>query len=149
MDKYDGIINKPEMEDLFIEHGLHKYIDKWKSASGKWVYKYIKKPKITASHLADDLLDGRKHINIAESIRKREPVLGTKKKYNKKSLIYNTISKGIRQSNSKHSYTKREMARKKREFEKEYAESKKRMNKMHSDFEKEYAQVSRNIKRAK
>ena len=45
MNEYDGVITKPEMEDLFIEHGLHKYIDKYLGKNGKWIYRY--KQKIT------------------------------------------------------------------------------------------------------
>lgn len=46
---YDGIINKPPMEEI-IEHGwvkdaaakVHKYLKRWKNKAGKWVYQYTK-----------------------------------------------------------------------------------------------------------
>lgn len=37
----------------YLEHGKFKYIDKWKSKSGKWVYKYAEDVKKKASELND------------------------------------------------------------------------------------------------
>lgn len=53
MDTYDGIINKPEMKDLFVEHGLHKYIDKYLGKNGKWIYKYAGQAKSAANGLVN------------------------------------------------------------------------------------------------
>ena len=47
MNKYDYVINKPSIEDVFIEHGwlkdqaakVHKYIKRWRNKAGKWVYR--------------------------------------------------------------------------------------------------------------
>ena len=43
---YDGVNTKPPIEELYLEHGLadraHKYIEKYKNAKGKWVYKYYR-----------------------------------------------------------------------------------------------------------
>lgn len=48
MDKYDYVIAKPEMEDIFIQHGwvkdqaakVHKYIERHRGKNGRWIYKY-------------------------------------------------------------------------------------------------------------
>ena len=37
----------------YLEHGKFKYIDKWKSKSGKWVYKYAEDVKQNARNLND------------------------------------------------------------------------------------------------
>lgn len=37
----------------YLEHGKFKYIDKWKSKSGKWVYKYAEDAKQKARKLND------------------------------------------------------------------------------------------------
>lgn len=43
MDNYDGIINKPKMEEILYHAGFHKYIDKYLGKNGKWIYKYKSK----------------------------------------------------------------------------------------------------------
>lgn len=45
MDKYDGIINKPDIEEVLYHAGFHKYIDKYMGKNGKWIYKYAKSIK--------------------------------------------------------------------------------------------------------
>ena len=45
---YDGIINKPPLEEVYLEHGwlkdqaakVHKYIERHRGKNGKWIYKY-------------------------------------------------------------------------------------------------------------
>ena len=37
----------------YLEHGKFKYIDKWKSKTGKWVYKYAEDAKKKAQKLND------------------------------------------------------------------------------------------------
>ena len=49
MDKYDGIINKPEMEEVLYHAGFHKYIDKYLGKNGKWIYKYANQAKSAAT----------------------------------------------------------------------------------------------------
>ena len=36
---YDGIITKPPLDELYHEKA-HKYVERYKSPTGKWVYKY-------------------------------------------------------------------------------------------------------------
>lgn len=50
MDKYDYVIEKPDLEEEFIAHfgiprSVHKYIDKVMGKNGKWIYKYAKSAK--------------------------------------------------------------------------------------------------------
>lgn len=48
---YDGIINKPPLEDVYLEHGwlkdqaakVHKYIERHRGKNGKWIYRYKSK----------------------------------------------------------------------------------------------------------
>lgn len=45
---YDGVQTKPPLEELYLEHGwvkdsaakVHKYIERWRDAAGKWRYRY-------------------------------------------------------------------------------------------------------------
>lgn len=43
MDIYDGIMNKPNIEEVLYHAGFHKYIDKYLGKNGKWIYKYAGK----------------------------------------------------------------------------------------------------------
>lgn len=36
---YDGVINKPSLDELYHEKA-HKYVERYKNSKGKWVYKY-------------------------------------------------------------------------------------------------------------
>ena len=49
MDKYDYVINKPEMEEVLYHAGFHKYIDKYLGKNGKWIYKYAGQAKSAAT----------------------------------------------------------------------------------------------------
>lgn len=49
MDNYDGIITKPEMEEVLYHAGFHKYIDKYLGKNGKWIYKYAGQAKNAAT----------------------------------------------------------------------------------------------------
>ena len=53
MDKYDGIINKPEMEEVLYHAGFHKYIDKYLGKNGKWIYKYAGQAKNAVSDVVN------------------------------------------------------------------------------------------------
>ena len=49
MDKYDYVINKPQMEEVLYHAGFHKYIDKYLGKNGKWIYKYASQAKSAAT----------------------------------------------------------------------------------------------------
>lgn len=48
-EEYDGIINKPEIEEVLYHAGFHKYIDKYLGKNGKWIYKYAGQAKSAAT----------------------------------------------------------------------------------------------------
>ena len=53
MDNYDGIITKPEIEEVLYHAGFHKYIDKYLGKNGKWIYKYAGQAKNAATGLVN------------------------------------------------------------------------------------------------
>ena len=48
-EEYDGIVNKPEIEEVLYHAGFHKYIDKYLGKNGKWIYKYAGQAKSAAT----------------------------------------------------------------------------------------------------
>ena len=62
---YDGVITKPPLDELYHEKA-HKYIERYKSKTGKWVYKYTKP--------VDDAF--KKREERIEEKKKKDPYYG-------------------------------------------------------------------------
>ena len=75
-DDYDGIINKPEMEEVLYHAGLHKYIDKYLGKNGKWVYVYnntkknVNNAMTTAKRTANNVMNKLYDHRVREQRRK-------------------------------------------------------------------------------
>lgn len=116
MNKYDYVINKPSIEDVFIEHGwlkdqaakVHKYIKRWRNKAGKWVYQY-KKSDGRSTHLDLDERENdkgypssRSQADIKYGSRNSKygwsywaPVKGLSDHGNSNSYSKNGINRGI------------------------------------------------------
>lgn len=109
-----GILDKPPLDDLYsksfneeekeaIEHGwlkdqaakVHKYIKRWKSKSGKWVYQYEKKVKEKTNSLVSEFkarrIKGKNKALYTNDPRFKKPKY--KPKYMPSNLLKNKEEK--------------------------------------------------------
>lgn len=112
---YDGIINKPPMEEI-IEHGwvkdaaakVHKYLKRWKNKAGKWVYQY-KKPKSKGTMKSTEYSRALLNYNLADNA---DAAYFINKKRKDDYGIYSVRQIDVARQNAKNRHTKRKMTNK-------------------------------------
>ena len=113
----NDIVYKAVHHDTSISHGKFKYIDKWRSKSGKWVYKYKKDLDQTVTDARKKLSERDRRFVIRPNSKKKsskgsewhdtgsDAMLSKKQKYNASMEGYNrTRVRKVKDSSGKTTY---------------------------------------------